>query len=64
MISPGLGLVVDDSSSEASSRVDSGAGDGDGGQVNHKHSKSNGEWGQNLHISRNKHELHFSSFLI
>ena len=51
MITPGLGLVVDDSSPETSSRVDSGSGDGDCGQVNHEHSKPNWEWSQNLYIN-------------
>lgn len=41
-------LVVDDGSSEAPSRVDTGSGDWDGGQVNQEHRESDGERSQNL----------------
>ena len=49
MVIPGLVVVIDDSSSEASSRVDTGAGDGNCCQVNHEHRKSDGQWCQNLY---------------
>lgn len=48
MVMPCLVFVVNDSSPKTPCRVDTGAGDGDGGQVNHENSKSNWEWGQNL----------------
>jgi len=48
MVIPGLLLVVYDSSSKASSRVNTSASDWDGCQVNHEHSKANWQWSQNL----------------
>lgn len=45
---PGSFLVVDKGGSEAPSGVDTGAGDRDGGQVNHEDRESNWERGQNL----------------
>ena len=48
MVIPGLVIVVDNSSTKAPSRVDARSSDGDGGQVNHEHSKSNWKWSQNL----------------
>lgn len=48
LIIPSLVLVVDNCSSKASSGVDSGAGDWDGGQVNHEYGESDWERSQNL----------------
>jgi len=48
MVIPGLVLVVDNSGSQTPSRVDASSSDGDGGQVNHEHSKSNWKRSQNL----------------
>lgn len=48
MVIPGFLLVVDHGGSETPGRVNAGAGDRDGGQVNHEHGKSNGKWSQNL----------------
>ena len=48
MVIPRFFPIQDNSRAEASCRVDACAGDGDGGQVNHKHSKPNWEWSQYL----------------
>lgn len=48
LVIPGFVLVEDNGRSEAPSGVDAGAGDRDGGQVNHEDRKSNREWCQNL----------------
>ena len=50
MVIPGLILVVDDRRTETASRVDASSGDGDGGQVDQEHCKSNGQWCQNLFL--------------
>lgn len=50
MVIPRMTLVVDDGCAQASGRVDASPGDGDGRQVNQKHSESDGEWSQNLLI--------------
>lgn len=44
MVIPRMTLVVDDGCAQASGRVDASPGDGDGRQVNQKHSESDGEW--------------------
>ncbi|KAG9159420.1 hypothetical protein Leryth_010973 [Lithospermum erythrorhizon] len=46
MVIPWLVLVVDQGSAKTPSRVDTGAGDGNGGQVNHENSKSNWKSGK------------------
>lgn len=51
MVVPGLVLVVDNSGTKAPSGVDASASNGDGGQMNHEHSKSNWERCQNLTFS-------------
>jgi hypothetical protein len=48
MVIPGLLVVVDYSSSQAPGWVDAGAGDGDGGQVNHEHREADWQRSQNL----------------
>ena len=48
VVIPGLVLVVDDGGAQAPGRVDAGAGDGDGGQVDHEHGEPDGEGSQNL----------------
>lgn len=48
MIIPSLVLVVNYSSSKTPGRVDTGAGDRNGGKMNHENSKSNRERCQNL----------------
>lgn len=48
LVIPGFLFVIDDSSAETPSWVDTGASDRDGGEVNHEHSKPDGEWCQNL----------------
>lgn len=50
MVIPGLVIVVDHGGAEASGRVDAGASDGDGGQMNHEHREPNWKWGQHLHL--------------
>lgn len=53
LVIPWLVFVKDHGSSKTSSWVDSGAGDRNGGQMNHKHREPNWEWSQNLQF-RNK----------
>jgi hypothetical protein len=48
VVIPWLVLVVDDGGAQAPGRVDAGAGDGDGGQVDHEHGEADGEGSQNL----------------
>lgn len=50
MIFPNFMIVDDDGSTEASSRVNASAGDGNGGEVNHEDSKANGEWSQDRNM--------------
>lgn len=51
-------MVVDDGGAEASGRVDSGSGDGNGCQMNHEHGEANRQWSQNLsRRSKNKEYL-------
>ena len=55
MVIPGLVVVVDDSSAQAPGRVDAGAGDRDGGQVDHEHREPN--WERSKHLNeRTKHK--------
>jgi hypothetical protein len=54
MVIPGLALVKDNSSSEAPSRVDASTSNWDCGEVNHEHSKSNGERCQYLDSKEEK----------
>ena len=54
LIIPGLVLVVDDGGPEAPGRVDAGAGDGDGGQVDHEHGEANREGRQHLEKDTSK----------
>ena len=44
MVIPGLAVVEHHRSAEASSWVNTGAGDRNGGQVNHEHGEPNWEW--------------------
>lgn len=53
MVIPGLVAVINDSSSKASSGVDTGAGNRNCCQVDHEHSESDGKWCQNLYIKFN-----------
>lgn len=48
MIIPCMALVINNCSSKASGRIDTSAGDGDGGQVNKEHCKSNRQGSKNL----------------
>lgn len=50
MVIPGLVLVVNEGCPKTPSRVDASTCDGDGGQVNQKHSKPNRQWRQDLNI--------------
>lgn len=59
LVIPSIILVVDNSSSKTSSRVNSSASDWDCGQVNHEDSKPNWEWGQNLENSEIKTIFHY-----
>jgi hypothetical protein len=54
MVIPGLALVKDNSSPEAPSRVDASTSNWDCGEVNHEHSKSNGERCQYLDSKEEK----------
>ena len=54
LIIPSFLLIVDNSSTQATSRVDTGAGDGDGCQVHHENSKSNGKRSKHLESKRPK----------
>lgn len=46
MIFPNFPIIDDDGGTEASSRVDASAGDGNRSEVNHEDSEANGEWCQ------------------
>ena len=48
VVRPGMVLVVNDGGAKAPRRVDAGAGDRDGGQVDHEHGEPDGEGSQNL----------------
>lgn len=48
MVIPGMVLVVDDGSAKAPGWVDASTGDGDGGQVDQEHRKTNWQWGKDL----------------
>ena len=48
LVIPGLLVVVDNSSTETPSRVDTSASDGDGSQVNHEHGEPNRKGSQDL----------------
>uniref|UniRef100_A0A0A9E504 Pip2d n=1 Tax=Arundo donax TaxID=35708 RepID=A0A0A9E504_ARUDO len=50
LVIPGLVIVVDDRGSQAPRRVDAGAGDGDGGKVNHEHCEPNRERSQHRDV--------------
>lgn len=54
LIIPSFVLVVDNGSTQATSRVDTGAGNGDGGQVHHENSKSDGKRSEHLEIKEPK----------
>jgi hypothetical protein len=49
VVIPGLVVVVDDSSAQAPGRVDAGAGDRDGGQVDHEHREP--DWERSKHLN-------------
>lgn len=51
MIMPRMVLVEDDGCTKTPSWVDTGSGNGDSGQVNQEHSKSNRQWCQDLQMS-------------
>ena len=53
VVVPWLVLVVDDGGAEAPGGVDAGAGDGDGGQVDHEHGEPDGERRQHLGGEKN-----------
>jgi hypothetical protein len=53
MVIPSLVLVVNEGCPKTPSRVDACPSDGDGGQVNQKHSKPNWQWSQDLNIKLN-----------
>ena len=57
MVTPGFVVVVDDSSSKTTSRVDTGASDGDCGKVNHEHREADWKGCQYLHIHPNRSQL-------
>ena len=48
VVIPGMVPVVDDGSAKAPCRVDAGAGDGDGGQVDQEHGEPNWEGSKDL----------------
>ena len=48
MVVPRLLLVVDDGGAEGARRVDAGAGDGDGGQVDQEHGEPDWQRGKDL----------------
>jgi len=48
LVIPGFLVVEDNGWSETPGGVNAGSGNGDGSQVNHEHSKSNGKWCQYL----------------
>jgi hypothetical protein len=48
MVAPRMIPVVDDGGAKAPSRVDAGAGDGDGGKVDQEHREPNWQWGKDL----------------
>jgi hypothetical protein len=54
MIIPNFVIVDDNGSTEATGRVDTSAGDGDGGQVHHEDSKSNRKRSKHLEIKITK----------
>ena len=54
MVIPSVLPVVDDGSSQTPGWVDAGAGDGNGRQMNQKHSKPNGKRSQDLPTTFNK----------
>jgi hypothetical protein len=52
VVIPGLAPVVDDGGAKAPRRVDAGAGDGDGGQVDQEHGEPNRQRGKDLFVSQ------------
>lgn len=64
VVSPGMLPVVNDGSAEAPRRVDAGAGDGDGGQVDQEHREPDWERGKDLFkfIPKRKSSITMSSF--
>jgi hypothetical protein len=48
VVIPWFVLVVDDGGAEAPGGVDAGAGDGDGGQVDHEHGEPDGKRSEHL----------------
>lgn len=48
VVIPWLALVEDYGSSETPCRVNSGSGDGNGGQMYHEHGESDWKWRQHL----------------
>lgn len=53
MVMPSLFLVENEGCPKTPCRVDACPCDGDGGQVNQKHSKPNRQWRQDLNIKFN-----------
>jgi hypothetical protein len=49
VVIPGLVVVVDHGGAQAPGRVDAGAGDGDGGQVDHEHREP--DWKRSQHLN-------------
>ena len=54
MVRPGMVLVVNDGGAKAPRRVDAGAGDGDGGQVDQEHREPDWERSKDLFIHPTK----------
>jgi hypothetical protein len=52
LVIPCLLVVVDDRSSQAPGRVDTGAGDGDGGNVDHEDGEADWEGSQHLKAAK------------
>ena len=62
MVIPGRVIIVDNSCTKTPSGVDASASDWDRGQVNNEHSKSNGEWCQNLQFQDRKQCVNKNQF--
>ena len=55
VVRPGMVLVVNDGGAKAPRRVDAGAGDRDGGQVDQEHREPDWERGKDLFIPQRNH---------
>jgi len=63
MVIPNFGIVVDNSSSEASSWVNPGSSNGYGSQVNHENGEPNRQWGQHLHNNTTHSFIYLYTFI-